>query len=322
MRCAAIRLARAEQRKQWARSRGSHTDSAALRVVCRSLIPMRLTLDTNVLGPISAPDLYPGAPQAASIAAIREHIQSGRVRAFVSEASLSLEALAHPDRIDLFIRAWMEQKYPIALPPVPPQRKEVFSEALKLGVKVLRVPRVALGSFFELNDDDWAEEQVFDHRTRSDRQSKFVRAFPGLGSSALKKLGAELVDEHRLDKSAYLGVASTPRMPSASAMMWMKGLVAEFDHPMRFSSRKKYVSHVRDVIADWCDLDILASHYAYGNDVFCTLDAGRGSGTGSLLHTLNRPQFAAQFSLTILDPDELLRKIERRLNTSPQTGLT
>jgi hypothetical protein len=62
------------------------------------------------------------------------------------------------------------------------------------------------------------------------------------------------------------------------------------------------------MISDWGDVLILASHYAYGNDIFCTADEGKGSGSQSALHHLNRPQLKSQ-GIDILGPNELLARV-------------
>ena len=47
------------------------------------------------------------------------------------------------------------------------------------------------------------------------------------------------------------------------------------------------------VIGEWCDGLIVASHFAYGNDVFCTIDKGKNAGSDSLLHESKRPALEA-----------------------------
>lgn len=270
---------------------------------------MRVTLDTNVFGPVASPILYPDAPQVAALKSIRQEIEGGNVEAFISEASLSMEGLTHADRIDVFIRAWATQQYPIELPTLPPQRVEVIANTLALGIKVLHVPRVALGSFYELTEENWAKDDLFHIAERQNRYSRFVRAFPNIESDAIKKLGAELVDIHALDKHHLEYLATLPSWPTASEMMWMKGLIAEFDQPKRFATQKALVKHVRELIAEWGDLDILASHYSYGNDVFCTLDSARGTGSSGILHPAERNALVSNFGLKIVSPEELVRQL-------------
>lgn len=270
---------------------------------------MRVTLDTNVFGPVADPLLYPDAPQTEALRAIRLEIEAGKIRSFISEASISLEGLTHADRIDIFFRAWAKRQYPIELPKLPLQRIQVIEKALSLGIEVLHVPRIAIGSFYELRSANWAKDAIFPAPERQDRYCSFARTFLSIGLGPLKQLGAELVDIHTLDKQKYLYLETLPSWPTASEMMWKKGLTAEFDNPKKFPTQKVFVKRVRELIAEWCDLDILASHYSYGNDVFCTLDTAKGTGSSGILHHAQRAKLFATFGLNIMSPEELVRRM-------------
>lgn len=271
---------------------------------------MRVTLDTNVFGPVASPELYPDAPQRVALDKICKQTEEGRIQAFISEASLTMEGLTHTDRIDVFIRAWATKQYPIELPELPEPRKEVVRNALSLGLKVLHVPRIAIGSFYELSDKDWAADDLFQIGERQNRYFTFARAFPDIGSGALKKLGAELVGIHALSTQHLKHLEALPSWPSAEELMWMQGLLAEFDQPKKYATQKKFIKEVRELIAEWSDLDILASHYSYGNDVFCTLDSARGTGSKGILHPNQRATLISKFQLDILSPEELVEKLE------------
>ena len=117
---------------------------------------MDITLDTNVIGPLACPGLYPTCPDVPSIDSLRNLILSGKINAYLSEASISLEAISNDERVDFFIRQWASRNYPIALPDPSPERKRVFAEALRLGVKVLHAPRIALGALIAFPDESWA----------------------------------------------------------------------------------------------------------------------------------------------------------------------
>ena len=270
---------------------------------------MRVTLDTNVFGPVACPRLYSNAPQRADLDLMRQQIESGKIQSFISEASLTMEGLKHADRIDVFIRAWATRQYPIDLPELPEQRTEVISNALSLGIKVLHVPRVALGSFYDLSNEDWAIDDLFQIGERQNRYFSFVRDFSDIGSGALKKMGAELVEIHSLSTRHLKHLESLPSWPSANEMMWMQGLLAEFDQPKKYPTQKKFIKEVRELIAEWGDFDILASHYSYGNDVFCTLDSARGTGSDGILHPNKRGILTSKFQVTILSPEELVEKL-------------
>ena len=44
---------------------------------------------------------------------------------------------------------------------------------------------------------------------------------------------------------------------------------------------------------EWADGDSVAAHYAYGNDIFCSEDFGKGASNPSALDASNAPAFVA-----------------------------
>ena len=89
--------------------------------------------------------------------------------------------------------------------------------------------------------------------------------------------------------------------------MWMNGILAEYDSPRKFASRKKFLSEFRELIAEWFDLDIQASHYAYGNDYLCTFDFAKNAGTSAIMHANRKAGNATQFGIQIVSPEELVK---------------
>ena len=62
------------------------------------------------------------------------------------------------------------------------------------------------------------------------------------------------------------------------------------------------------MIGEWCDVLILGSHVAYGNDIFCTVDQGKSAGSNSVLFHGNRANLASQ-GIVIKSPAEVLATI-------------
>lgn len=276
---------------------------------------MHVTLDTNVIGPLACPDLYPMCPDMPSVDAIRELIRTGRICAYLSEASTSLEAISNDDRIDSFLRQWATRSFPVQFPEPSPERKRVFAEALRLGLKVLHAPRIALGALIEFPEYAWAADINFSTKERQDRYHNYIRNQPDTGAENLKKLGAELVVAHRLNSSHLSHLASLPSWPSAEKLMWMEGLLAEYDSPRMFTSRKKFLAEFRDRLAEWFDMDIQASHYAYGNQYLCTFDSASNAGKSSIMHPNRISSNASQFCLAIVSPRELVEAARRQDNS-------
>ena len=271
---------------------------------------MNATLDTNVIGPLACPDLYPTCPDMQYVDVMRELVRTGKLTAYLSEASTSLEAISNVERVDMFLRQLATRKFPIQIPEPAPERKRVFSEAVSLGLKVLHAPRVALSTFIEFPETAWAQDVNFPLKERLNRYHKYIRSQPDTGVEKLKILGAELVTAHGLSTAHLSHLAALPSWPSAEQLMWMEGLLAEYDSPKRFTSRKKFLSEFRDTLAEWFDTDIQASHYAYGHQYLCTFDSASNAGASAIMHSSRRASNEAKFGLTIVSPRELLAAIQ------------
>ena len=91
--------------------------------------------------------------------------------------------------------------------------------------------------------------------------------------------------------------------------MWMNGILAEYDSPKEFPTRKKFLSKFRDLVAEWFDLDIQASHYAYGNDYLCTFDLAKNAGASAIMHANRKSENTTQFGIQIVSPRELVNLV-------------
>jgi len=271
---------------------------------------MNITFDTNTFGPICSPGDYPDNPDLPNFAKIKELIILRKINPYISEGSLSLEALSHNDRIDKFIREWATKAKGIELPEPSPIRVAIVEKALKLGMKVLHVPRIALGSFIEVPEEKWAQDLNYTRAERQDRYFQFARDFPGIGPSQLKDLGASLVTLHKIDTTH---VINFPGWPAPEELIWAKGIIAEYDNPQQFASNKKFTNHIRDIIAEWNDLDILASHYAYGFNLFCTNDQSKSTGTMGVFHSNNQQSLLFKYNTKFVSPSELISFIDEKV---------
>ena len=270
-----------------------------------------VTFDTNVFGPVSGPDEYSTHPEIEACIEIRKIIDQSKIIPFISEASLSLEALSHGDRIDKFIREWATKNSGIILPTPIPTRINIIQKAFQIGMKVLHVPRIALGAFVEVPENSWAKDLRIPIKERQDRHSKFVRKFPEIGPAQLKELGADLVKLHNLDTSR---VINFPGWPTPEELSWSKGIIAEFDNPLRFNSQKQFINYIREIVAEWCDLDILSSHYAYNWDYFCTYDLSKSTGTKGIFHNNNHDTFKTEYGIEFVTPSILLEILGKMIS--------
>ncbi|MFA6222654.1 MAG: hypothetical protein WC647_10120 [Desulfomonilaceae bacterium] len=263
---------------------------------------MHVTFDTNVINPLACPDMYEKTcPDMASVDVIRESIQSGRIHAYLSEASTSLEAISNEERLDSFLRQFASGKIPIQLPKPSSERIRVFSEAIQLGLRVLHAPRLGLTTFIEFPETAWAEDTNYLIDERQHRYHEYIRFQPDTGVETIKRLDAELIGIHGLGATH---LSTLPSSPIAANSMW-KGLLAEYGSPIKFRSKKKFLAEFRDRVAEWFDMDIQASHYAYGHDYLCTFDSGSKAGPYAIMHPNRVSINSSRFGIQIVSPSEL-----------------
>jgi hypothetical protein len=262
---------------------------------------MHNTFDTNVVERMFSPEDYPGYAHAAELDKIRKAVSAGKLQGSISQSTVTLEALNRNVRIDEFFREWANKTSNIRLPPADPIRAKVLKRAIAAGFTVLHVNRAAYKGFIEIPDTAWAPDTRFTVEERLDRSSQFVRAFPDKVAE-LKTLGAELVLLHNIDLSR---TPTAPGAPPPEQLEWLKGIIAEFDSPKKFSTQKKFINHMKDIVSEWGDTDMLGAHYGYGLDAVCTLDVAGGSGSGSILHPNNRALLKSKYGITILSPVHL-----------------
>jgi len=264
---------------------------------------MHVTFDTNVINPLACPDMYKKTcPDMASVNVIRESIRARQIYAYMSEASMSLEAISNDERVDVFFRQWASGTYPIQLPEPSDERKQVFSKAIQLGFRVLHVPRMGLKTFIWFPETVWAEDTSF----QLNRYGDYIYSQPDTGVTSIKKLGAELVTIHGLSTAHLAHLVILPSWPTAEEIMWLDGLLAEYDSPMKFTSRTKFLEEFREKVAEWFDTDIQASHYAYGHDYLCTFDCASKAGPSSIMHRDRIAINSKRFGINIVSPNKLV----------------
>ena len=172
----------------------------------------------------------------------------------------------------------------------------------------MHVPRIALGSFIEVPSCNWATDEKFTMGERQERYFEFARRFNHIGLSKLKDLGSELVLLHGIDTSRVIQFQGWPK---SEELLWAKGIIAEYDSPTKFSSAKKLTNHIREIIAEWNDLDILASHYAYGIEFFCTNDRSKSTGANGIFHNESQLNLMETYNISFISPGDLVHRIEQ-----------
>lgn len=259
--------------------------------------PITVTFDTNAGNLVADPAQYSSYDQPPGTAErIRRAIQEGKIVAFVSEASVFVECLSFPDKLAYLAVAGR----PGARPTPDPRRVAIFAELSRLGIRLLHAPLIAAEKFIDM---PWAMDNRFSAQDRLERFSSFGRGYPrheplkAIGEASFK---AKPLQQRKAGMPAGQVLRGALDWTLAPKRDWDEGDEAE---------RKRLREKIGPMFGEWCDILIVASHYGYGNDYFCTTDRGKEAGSGSLLHHENRANLADQ-GIRIISPAELVQIIE------------
>ncbi|MEY9281664.1 hypothetical protein [Bradyrhizobium yuanmingense] len=256
--------------------------------------PPRVTFDTNVCNFIHEPN-KPSSPVApADATAIRAAITDGRLKGFISEASLFVECLSFPEKLAYLAVAGT----PDPRPQPDPRTVVMFKDLEGLGMKLLHAPLIGGEIFIDVFD--WAQDDRFNSKDRLARFFAFTGPLPR--HKPLEAYGNALMPaprSHRVVNVTKSGFG----VPIPAG--WAGAIKQEWDNNV--AGRKALEKAIRPDIGEWCDALIVGSHYAYGNDVFCTTDRGVNAGSRSLLHKNNRAALEAQ-GIKLVTPEELVQQ--------------
>lgn len=183
-------------------------------------------------------------------------IQRRRIMPAIAEVSLKAEVIPHIQRVALLLSAG---KYAVS-PEIEERRLETLDRMFRIGFKVLRTPRIAYGAVCSVPKENWALDVLHTQEQRQLRYDRFVQHFKDYALQALVSFGNDLVGIHRLKE------------PSAS---WIHGIASEEAQPKKYRSIQEFQGKLRQLLSEWADFDIVATHYAYGYEILCTEDRGR-----------------------------------------------
>jgi hypothetical protein len=278
---------------------------------------LRVTFDTNVLDYACRPERHPKDPRRPQLSKVHDALSSGAIQGFFSVTILTIEGIMEMDRASVYestmitkvretpktvknadlpgeIRSFVGdsdlETHTITLRVDQPSRQQVPPEvrarvlaAHKMGMRVLKaVPRIGAyrindpdGTFYLDNGEGEALSLWID---KAQEVATAIEA-KGLGMAQLKKLG--------------LGLAiSDPQSTWFSALTKAKDI-----HEQRKIER---------AFAEWADADSIASHIAYGVDVFCSDDVGNSNATNSILDAENRAWLTQSYGIQFMTFNDLL----------------
>ena len=262
-----------------------------------------ITFDTNTLEYVCRPERHPKNPQLQEFNKIHNALVDGCIKGFFSETIITIEGMECSDRISVFDSTRLmpqtetvndedglkiTTEYQVVQPglkPLNPLFAERIQVAINLGLKYLRAPP-RIGQFcvddptgkYSLNrgQDDALEAWI-------EKSHEVTRAIEtrGVGIAQIKRLGNE---------------SST----SGTVSPWFKNL----NHAARINNTQVVVK----AFNEWADGDSIASHVAYGLDIFCTEDFGKSNPNGSILDCENRAWLTKEYGVCFMTINELATK--------------
>jgi hypothetical protein len=280
-------------------------------------MPLRVTFDSNVLDYACRPERYPKDVRQPRLQKVRDALSAGIIAGFYSITMLTIEGIMCKDRAEVFesttIRPEREQATTTKNADLPeavrafvgdadlqtirlnlvaeqPARKPLHPEVIarvraahSLGLLALKaVPRVGAYTIHDPDKTRYLDNGQGDALGQwIDKADEVATAIEsrGVGMAQVKKIGQ--------------GLASGD--PAAA---WFGALQSAKDiHEKRAIER---------AIAEWADGDSLASHIAYGIDVFCSADVGNSNVVDSVLDPVNRAWLTASYGVKFMTFDELL----------------
>jgi hypothetical protein len=287
--------------------------------------PVRVTFDTNTYSVAARPQLgrifssiWPVSKDR--LKSIRDRfcwwylnwcIRRGRIIAGIPEATLKSEVLPNVERVSALLAVGTAAA---ATPPtIPETRRQIIEAAFDTGFAVLRSPRISWGALYPVPPEWWALDTVYSQSDRLDRESTFVRHFKNFPLEALKDYGEQLSNAHNLRASpAGIAAATGAAMNKITIerYLWREGLDAEESRPVLEASVKAFQSKLRNLLADWVDLDVVGVHYGYGFDILCSQD--RGPSPTSIFSPSNRTVLETMFNVQIMNVVQLTNMCLRR----------
>lgn len=241
----------------------------------------KVTFDTNTFGILNVNDDRVSDDMKAVGEAIRQEIENNNIKGFISEASVFVECLGFPEKLECLAVAGT----PDPRPSVDQRGIDAIAELQKLGFEMLHAPLIGAEIFIQM---PWATDEGLPTKERQNRFAATYRKYghPQNTVEKLRFIGNELLNnqdplpENRSWQTEN-GIMIEMRQKWAVALRrdWENG---DENH------KEKLKKHLGPIIGEWCDILIISSHDAYGNDIFCTNDEGKKAGPNSLLHHSNR----------------------------------
>ena len=270
-------------------------------------VSLPVTFDTNAFDKIVRPSVYAKDPDYRDFLTIHNASKRGDLLGFVSETMITLEGIGRDQRAVVFGDTNLSRRTEqvsedtivttltteqMSRQSLHPKQAERFVAAFDLGIRLLGAPRIGMP---RVEGDFYAFEASTALSERLDRFFNIMRAIEarGLGLPRAKEIADRWADR------------AEPNEP------WYRVL-----------GKAKDIHEKREVaraVAEWADADSIGAHYAYRNEIFCTLDmaAGEGArGDAAILDDGNREWLSSTFGIRFASLKDLAKEVARRRRSS------
>lgn len=254
---------------------------------------MKVMFDSNIWQNVVCPDDYTSDPQYDALCKIHQLIEEGKIEAYLSETMFTLENVRKADRkakmgsmkpsfkttfteieggVNIRMTMGPNHDDSVSLDDNP-QLKKYALEAIKLGFRIVRLPRISMLQNSDLEDKLYKVP---------DFQKFFEKGITI--SEEIEKRGAGIAQIKAL-VSSNLGRSINDKIMNAP---------------------NEDAKKIAKAIAEWADGDSVAISIGLDCDYFCTRDEAHGAGTTSVLGPANLAWLESTYGFKAIKPEQLI----------------
>jgi hypothetical protein len=257
---------------------------------------MKVAFDSNVWRIISSPDKFPKEKYLTDFKKVRQAIIDKKIDPYISETVFTIEAIKKTERKgkldskkvkidvngDATDNGWIGSTFTIR-----PERgidfdknpilKKHFDDAIALGFKITRFPRIA----------GLVNENV--------EKVRFIQT-----GDELKKYLEKIFEVGRKIERNGAGMTAISRIGKKYDRVWFRGLKKAPDSE---------IGNIAKAAAEWADGDSIAICIALGCDYFCTRDQAKSAGVNSVFSSKNLSWLSNDYGLKVISPEDLAKRI-------------
>lgn len=253
---------------------------------------MKITFDSNVWRIIATPDNFLNEPSINDFRAIRKGIKDGKIDPYISETVFTIEAIKRTERKKVIgnKRAKIDTKedaqdsgfigMTFTIGPSKglnfdnnPILKAHFDDAVNIGFKITRLPRIA----------GFTNEEV--------EKVRF-----NLSGDALKNYLDKVFEVESKIEANGAGISHIKKIGENYDKIWFNGIKSAPEHEK---------GNIAKAAAEWADGDSVAVCIALGCDYFCTRDQAQAAGMQSVLSSQNLTWLKNDYGFEIVSPENL-----------------